>query len=198
MKKYDLSFQFKGGRNYVHGTDLFNQVNELAVQEDISLAGQVQMSIHRMIHENLTAHWIEGDMIENPAAVFVFTEGSNREVLALTENGNSVEERYAYDEDSIGLQAEITDQEIIHQHVAAIEYSNIEKVVALNKVHLQHLFQDNVGKWIFSKLSVSGDFKASTVKTIKIELKKRIGLRLTKSNIYFDNRHIGEIYFSSI
>lgn len=198
MKKFDLAFKFKGGRNYVHGTDLFNQMSELAEQEKISLTGRIQMSIHRMMHENLTAYWIEENMIENPAAIFTFTDGDSREVIALRENGGAVEGRYAYDEESIVEQAEIIDQEIVHRNAAGLDYTNIEKVVALNKVHLQSLFLENAGKWIFSKLNVSEGFKNSSVESIKIELKKRIGLRLTKSYIYFDNHHVGEIYFSSI
>ena len=198
MKQFDLSFRFKGGRDYVHGTDIFNEMMGLADRLGVSNTGQVQMAIHRMMREQLTAYWVEDEMIQEPAVVFTFGVGEDRQVFALKENGKPVSERYPYDEDSIVTDATISDEEILHSGISSIDFSNIEKVVALNKGHLQALFNENSGKWIFSKISVNGELMGKDPERIKLVLKKRIGLRLTKTNILFDDQPIGDIFFSVI
>ena len=182
----------------MHGTDIFNEMMGLADRLGVSNTGQVQMAIHRMMREQLTAYWVEDEMIQEPAVVFTFGVGEDRQVFALKENGKPVSERYPYDEDSIVTDATISDEEILHSGISSIDFSNIEKVVALNKGHLQALFNENSGKWIFSKISVNGELMRKDPERIKLVLKKRIGLRLTKTNILFDDQPIGDIFFSVI
>ena len=64
------------------------------------------------------------------------------------------------------------------------QYTNIEKMVALNKALLNKLFFD-AGKWYFTRITINTDINAEAADTIKLQLHKQHWLKNNKDEIFF-------------
>ncbi len=199
MKSFDLAFKFKGSRDYVHGTDIFNALLKKLVDFGYAVPDRISFSMHRMMRSNLTVCLGSPDeMPEDKAAFCMLEKDSERVVLGLYENGRDVIGRYAYDEDAIVAGCVMTNSELTLKSAKRHPYTNIEKVVALNKSYMTQYFRENDGKWVFSKLQVAADFITIEPEIIRLTLISNIGVRMTRTQVRFDDKIVGEIYFSAL
>ena len=199
MKSFDLDFKFKGSRDYVHGTDIFNKLLTELRGLGHSLPDRIVFSMHKIMHSNLTAYLGSPDeMPADKAAFCMFETNGERSVIGLFENGKEVIGRYAYDEDAIVAGCDMTDSGLTLESARRHPYTNVEKVVALNKSYMTQRFPENDGKWVFSKLQVIGDFAIAEPEEIRLVLIGNIGVRMTRTEIRFDEKVVGEIYFSAL
>lgn len=200
MENFDLQFKFKGGRRYVHGTDIYTTVVE-KLKGGLDIV-DIDLSFHKIITSQLKGELLPADVksgnTESPAAIFKFkTARSETFIVRLFETGKAVTDEYPYDEDTI-VDAAVTDPEGKNIELSTpLPYRTIEKVVALNKGLLNKLFTDS-GKWYFTRITAFKDIETEQLSTIKITLEKNIGSKITKSLIEFDNRPVGYIYFSKV
>lgn len=197
---FNLSFRYKGDRNYVHGTDIFQAVRNWLAGNGYTDIVNVELSFHKIIRSNLRCRLVEGTSVienENFAALFRFQYKDSDFTILLWEDETPVTERYPYSE------AEITDAAVVEpvekkislsQH---LEYTPIEKIVALNKYLLTSLFSDQEGKWYFGKLELQKDFlNLPADSAFELKLERNMGVRYTKSSIKVEGESIGYIYFS--
>lgn len=197
-----LDFCFKGGRTYIHGTDMFNKVLSSFSDDNFD---RVSLSIHKMATNQL----IMVDSEEkaklaktHPMIAQISFVGNSvgRHIVYLLETNNSVDCRYDYDEDSITEKAKITDLEVIELS-APYEFSFIEVLVALNKKLLQEKYPDVKGKWVFSRIRLNSyPFNKEEVEKIHLRFRKNLGFKLTETEIFINQvpERIGTINFSLI
>ncbi|HRT70759.1 MAG TPA: hypothetical protein P5308_05305 [Syntrophales bacterium] len=203
MVTYDLDFQYKADRTYVHGTDIFNSVAEL-INDRLGLGGfnDINMTLHRIIRNNLSAEVHSGLTQPRPADAAVaisFSDGAGqRHLLFLKEANRKVTGRYEYDEDGIIGPAKIDKAGRAVTLETRSPYTDIELIVALNKGLLKALFPDAAGKWYFTRLQFDRYSRKTNYKCITIRLLNHAGLKLTKSSIQFDGVPRGAIYFSQV
>ncbi len=199
MGTYDLEFLFKGGRPYVHGTDIYNKVASFASKElQIKKIKDITYSLHQVMQTGLhiDIYRERTSRQDNTSVVFSFKDGENFYELHLSENGQEITDGYEYPENSI------VDACSVHMEQQSIEltteqpFTDIELLVAMNKGLLNTLFPDGPMKWYFTKLELTGYQEKSSFNSLRLELKRNLQFKLTKTAVIMDGQPLGFIYFS--
>jgi len=196
MKKYNLEFCFKGGRTYVHGTDVFNKVTELLVN-DIKNE-KLDLSFHGVAKTNMELVAEKPENEELLKFAFKFTnKNSQRDILYGIENSEKIECRYEYPEDDICKLSTLNleTQEVLLEKDSSFTF--VENAVALNKYLLENLFPDANGKWYFTRFQIT-EIPNIDDYPLKLVLKANFNLKLTKTEILIADKSIGFIYFSLV
>lgn len=198
----NLSFKYKGDRNYIHGTDIFNQAMSLIRGEFNDDAIDVDMSIYRIAKNCMYMHDFADEFNnQKPCVIFnIKSDTASRKTFFLYENEQQVTERYEYPEEQIIKKANYnTDDKTAFINNPG-NYTFIENVVALNKGLLQFLLTDKPpGKWYFTKIKLYGLNQVLAKNySIKIQFKKNMQFKLTDSVIYLNDNIVGNIYFSLV
>jgi len=194
-----LCFGYKGGRDYVHGTDIFNK---LAGLFDLDSQTPLSISFHKIIRSPsllLSYSSRKQDLSEGEGekvAHGFFDKGGERThfVLAEVDPGDCPGESRPYDEQSIADRSTIEGQRVLISDLG--EYSFIENVVALNKHLLQTLFPDKDGKWLFTRVELEG--VPSDDGSIELELLHNLNFKLTKTQVVCGGAPAGNIYFTMV
>jgi hypothetical protein len=195
MKKYSLEFCFKGSRNYVHGTDIFNKVIKQLKNE--MLNKKIDLSFHGIARTNID---LVNEKPENEElikfAIKFINKDNKKEVMYGIENGKKIECRYEYPEENIYNLSNLNleKKEVVLNKDTS--FSFIENIVALNKYLLVNLFSNAHGKWYFTRLQLKENIDSNY--PLKLILKGSFNLKLTKTEIFVDNKSVGFIYFSLV
>lgn len=202
MQNKNLRFCFKGDRNYVHGTDIYNAIIKF-IKEEQGLINirKIDISIHEIIKNNLSAELFnnkDADIEGKPAVVFSFMHTSDKYRLLLSENDQKIDCRHQYREEDIISSCKIDIKNKKIELATESGYSNIENYVAMNKALLKSIYHDVKGKWFFTRLQTDLYEETSIFRSLTVELKHNFNFKLTKSLIRMDNREIGYLYFSLI
>lgn len=196
MKKYNLEFCFKGSRNYVHGTDIFNNVIKL-LENDMKNE-KIDLSIHGVAKTNMDLISIkpENEDLLKFAFKFINNDG-NKDILYAVENNKEINCRYAYPEEDICNLSEL----LLNEEKVFLEkntsYTFVENCVALNKYLLENLFPDAKGKWYFTRFQLN-KIPTEDVYPVRLELKANFNFKLTKTEIFIGDESMGYIYFSLV
>lgn len=188
-----LTFGFKGSRNYVHGTSLFNALVQAAGRRDLG-EGKISLSFKHMIY-NPACILEERSPAANDSVVAKIT-GNHAEhfVLCINESSKIKEaERQKFDEQE-ACRGSVVSDKIIVQH-RPHHQDRIELVVSLcKKMHLECV--DAKKKWMFSQYC--GVFPIPEPEKVEIRITKQIGSRMTCSDVLVNDQKIADIYFSSV
>lgn len=195
-----LALAFKGGREYLHGTDIFNQINLLLVREMATKDAYVQHIAFRklakrscyLVFDNDNVYVRDANLIADVKLLSPTTRASF--VARILESNAPVTQRTLYDEDSIITAAILEDE---HRRVfinSGSKYSTIEVIVAITKHLHNSLYAVEVGKWLFGQLDLEKALP-SIYSHIAIETKSLIGNRFTVNGIFVDGDHLGDIRF---
>jgi hypothetical protein len=197
LNSKQLKLQFKGNRNYLHGSDIYNEtLTWLKLnREDVE---SIDFSFHHIATHQLCA--IVGVLPDgiDPVAICLFTTDGAREQLYIVESDDIVTERYHYPEEEIISQMEIdlTARRCVLR--GGIAYSDIELWVAMAKALHYKVFPLISGKWFF----VRGRFPKYELRSQSLERTLHIvstfNNKLTKSEVFLNNQMAGEIYFSVV
>lgn len=196
MRK-ELELSFKGARDYLHGTDMYNAVLQLLTGErEYAGLRDIDVSIHKMVSKQVDA--ISGEDLSpavRPAVTCGFSANGSRQQIVLVETNRPVTGRYPYDEDAIvrDMAVDVASQRGTLR--SAPGYSPIEIWVAMTKaVHLRVF--DPSTKWLFVRARFpeyvrslgSGEWATTIMANFKD--------KLTRNDITRDGIKVGEIFFS--
>lgn len=198
MKAKALSFQFKGSRTYVHGTDMWtNSIQAIKENWNPSKISKFDFTIHKMTDHNLVLDSKSPTVAKSAVGSIDFECDGEIVHLQLTESPSKAEGRYAYDEDSIAAACEIGREARTIRLTQTSPFSDIETLVAMTKsLHLD-VFPDANGKWVFCRLQADSWPLAIDRADLTIRLVQAFGTRLTKSVVVSGNKEIGTIFFSA-
>jgi hypothetical protein len=199
-----VAFQFKGERDYVHGTDIYNSIrNALLTKDTQSLPStftQFKLAIRKPSHHHcrLDISPISSTDGKPDTAVVEFQFIYSKQAYKgwLSETDGPVSERYEYSEAQAlaGCTVSTKSANLINCH----EYTTVENLVAATKqLHLTQ-FPDANGKWFFSRLELAQLLPSQTDQLLTITLNQSVGQRLTRSDIQIDSQRVGSIYFSLV
>lgn len=200
MKQARLTPCFKGERDYIHGTDVFDGLN-LLIAEEFGFAGaqDLRFAVHRVIRSDLDvvlhSHG-EAEAGPEACATLTFSHQGSRWKLSAAETGAKVDCRYPYDESGIASACQfdaVAKSAVIR---APLKVTDIELWVSANKVLLQHLFPETQGKWWFVKAEIDGYTRSHAYREVELTLVHNFNLRLTKTSVLVDGVKRGFIYFS--
>lgn len=194
MKKImTLDLKLKGKRNYLHGTDIFNDTMSwlCSQREEIS---DINFSFHRQAFNQLTV--VLGDLsdIDEPVAVCSFSSCGIREKAFLVETNQKVTARYSYSEDELISRMKIDFDKRIGVLSGEVTFTEIEILVAMTKALHQHIFPECSGKWLFVKARMNAYNKHLGLKNRSIVIAAIFNNKLTRCEIFYEESKVGEIY----
>ena len=189
LKPTLLDLKFKGERDYLHGTDIFDALTAVT-----GARFGIALWLYRIVRCGLEAVPLAAAPRRPREFAGLFAYHANdatRWVDLREDRAIEVLGRTPYDEDSV-----ITDAVIEGGAIGSpgpSRYSFIERVVALNKVLLRRAVADV--PWLFTRLEL--DRLAEAPCALRLRLCHRFGVRLIKSAIAADGAPLGFIYFSA-
>jgi|GEM_PF-2394257 len=187
-----LKFVFKGKRNYVHGTSLFNALVDAAGQKGLA-EGKINVSFKHMTHNPVC---ILDERAPTAAdAVVAKIAGPDGESYSMCINAAAeIEEeavRQDFDESEACRGSILGDKAIVQNHPHHVD--RIELLVSLcKKMHLECL--DGSKKWVFSRYD--GRFPIPAMEKVELRITKQVGKRLTCSDVLINGEKIADMYFS--
>ena len=194
---FDLEIPFKGNRNYLHSTDLYNAffstlenyISPDKIKNPFLLFKRiinqpVQVTFKDFKGEYKARFSLDLDKITYRAHVF--------------ERQGNVSQRIPYSEEKItsNCQLNLGNKSILINHDQENPYSIIESIVAANKkLHLT-LFDKYPGKWLFTEVKSTIPLYEKPWTKIEVRLESNLSTKLTKSIIFVDEINLGHICFS--
>lgn len=186
-----LYLKYKGSRNYLHGSDIYNAIDDLL---NARFSGHLACLVFKRFARNqielqfekpddssqLLGHgaWqiLPGEMVQ----------------FWLQETPQHVTESYPFQEEPITQPAEIDGTMIRGKRANA--YSLIENIIALTKCLNYALTPDVNGKWLFGQLNLE---KALPTEWDEIVVRRgvAVGNRFSRNQIEIDGGDFGEIRF---
>ncbi len=198
MEVREIEFQFKGARNYIHGTDMFN-----AMVSSYPSAGMnnIRFTVHDFVYTPACRLYLGNSKealneVADIRARCQFRVDGQTRWLALTQCAGDATSggRYDYDEEKIISLCRMVGEGIALARQSL--FSFIETVVSMNKHMHQQLFPEAVGKWIFTSIDLAASCDAR--ENLALQFKHNMNFRLTKSDIMVNGSKVGDIYFSLV
>jgi hypothetical protein len=199
MKAQQIEFQFKGDRDYIHGTDMFNAM--LAAALTTTEHGNIQFTVHDFVRTPLcwlyTADIQEAlNRLKGICARCHYNTNQGKHWLALTpgEGDATIGRRYKYDEGQIISLCTIKTDGILLTRESP--FSFIESIVAMNKYLHQCLFPEVNGKWIFTRIDLGR--RHAERDGLALKFRHNMNYRLTRSDILIRGKKVGDLFFSLV
>ena len=190
-----LNLQFKGDRDYLHGSDIYNETLAwLKLQR-----GNVQsidFSFHRIASRQLRA--VVGDLPGgiDPVAMCSFTANGAREQLYIIETELEVIGRYHYPEEAIVscMQIDLASRRCVLRRGPI--HSDIELWVTMARALHYKVFPLKIGKWFFVRGRYPRYESHSQSLNRTLCIVSNFNDKLTRSEVFLDDQIAGEIYFA--
>lgn len=195
MREMNLDLDFKGSRDYLHGTDMFNKVLALLVSQETEVC-DIDFAFHRLARNQLRVVYGLLPTGTEAVATCSFSSNSERKRVNLIETHDLIEGRYPYPEDEIVEAMEIDGDARIGVLKGEVHYSDIEVWVAMTKALHLKVFPHLTGKWLFVRARFPKFIFQSASKERTIKLITSFNDKFTRSDALLDGVKVGEIYFS--
>jgi hypothetical protein len=199
LPDFDLEIPFKGDRNYLHSTDVYNALCKYVGEHyKISEIEKTRLIFKEIAQQPLRVVFSQHNT--NPKAIF-FCEIENEKFRGeLIQREGVIKSRISFHEEKIIEKCSFdkSQSSIFLDELDDLEFSPIEVVVAVNKcLHLKYFDQCN-GKWLFTEICTKKPLYEMSFKKLKITLKNCLGTKLTRSSIFLDDDEFGYICFSLV
>jgi hypothetical protein len=202
MINQELDFSFKGKRDYVQGTDMFNESARFLGSVFGSQIEYVEFIIHRMVSSNLTLQLYGRDeapqLDARVVATLKFSTNAMLWEAHLIPSERQPKDRFPYDEFLVIEKCKI---DLVTKSISfcsdSSPYSAVETLVAMNKALHLKLFPDLDTQWVFCRWDSHFYPLAENLYGVSINLKQALGTRLTKAEIILQGNILGYIYFSA-
>ena len=195
MKKM-LSLSYKGGRDYLHGSDIFNELSKIAAELEGSHKGFVERLTFRRF-ARMACEVFDETPVEQSRIVahsrFRLGSGSDMEAWVV-ETEIPVTTGRPFDEEGLVANALL---DVVERRVSMSQrsiYTPIEEVIALTKCLNYAVCPDVKGKWVFGQLDLSEPLQEN-YQTLEIQMKNLIPGRFSVNKIILNGRDIGTMRF---
>ena len=189
-------FRFKGGREYIHGTDFYNETVRQLTQSLPEFKQIKEIAFHAVARKQCTL------ILERPApGQKIVVKGSavtqHQETIGFwwVEDTTEITSRYEFDEDQLTKAAfYYSESQTIEADFENQDYTSIEAVVALTKDLHYRIAGDINGKWLFAQLNLINGMPNNYQK-IKIKMLNNIQNKFSICLVAMDDIEIGKIRF---
>lgn len=196
MARFELALPFKGARNYLHGSDIFNALSRLA--PDVS--GDNAAYVDHIKFARVIFHACALDTKEpadrNAVVGYVgFQSATGERTKAwLMDTKTTVTQRVSFDEAAVTVQV-ILDQEAQSATMGhQVAKTPIENIIVATKALNYSLSEPRAGQWLFGQLDLAAPLPDSYT-NLRIKMTKMILGQFSVSEISLDERNIGKIQF---
>ena len=192
-----LNLCYKGERDYIHSTDIYQELVSNLVESGESIK-LFSLSIHKIIRNQCDIIVTESrENIDTKNKVAQFLIQKNVKILGyLSESNKVVNCRYEYNEELMENSIKIVENTIIQTE--DISFKPIELISYMTKILHNKLLPPYGKKWMFTKVETAELFNDANKNRYKIKLNNNFNNKLTKSEIIYSNKIVGHIYFSLV
>lgn len=188
-----LDVGFKGARDYLAGTDIFDSVSTVVNER---FGGFVESLVFRRLATNCLALVSKNNLDQRTVVCEVRLGGVDGEEpikLLVVEGDEPVHSRRDFDEARIANACEVSLENRSVEKARDSEFSVIEELVAAHKVLCDAIAPGN-GKWVFTQLNLSCSI-ALEVASLKLVNKRCLSGKLVLSEIFLNESSVGFIRF---
>lgn len=189
-----LELEYKGNRSYLHGSDLYMQINEWAAGQYESTAYVRHLAFRNMAQHQCMLVLEPPDASDHVIAKAVVMTKDGDKKIWLIESEQAVTGRYDYDEESLVEKATLDvggDTITLDQRIG---FSVIEEIIALTKQLNNTLDPLEKGKWLFAQLDIDRPLKENCFQ-ISIKRQQHIKGKFSVNTIMIDGNTNGKIRF---
>lgn len=202
MNDSNLKLVFKGERNYVQGTTMFDETVRLLSDAGYEPLNAIQFLIHKMISTNLklvVEPYREAAPAGEDAAVMRFAADKQSMQACVKLQDGMPETRMPYDESAVLNHCEI---DAATRSIRLLNdrsgFSQIEVLVSMNKaLHLAVLDKPADTSWVFCRWDSPAWPLSADLNGVTVTLKQTLGTRLTRADVELAGQMLGQIYFSA-
>lgn len=196
MMRKLLRLSYKGTREYLHGSDIFNALscvaNEVTGHVDAFVDRLTFRRFARFACELTTEQPANSSMVVGQVR-FKLPDSSHLSAW-LVETDIAVTDRRPFDEDRLLANARLDQEQRSARLPDRSEYSPIEDVIALTK-YLNYAVSPEVdGKWVFGQLDIAEPL-TENYQALEIKMKSLIAGRFSANDILIDGHRIGSMRF---
>jgi hypothetical protein len=187
---------FRGGRDYVHSTDIYQQILDGAALNGWSIRGPMDLRINRKMTRQLTYRYSTSPGVDTKLTGASGTIELNEKIwhVELQEIGDPVGDTKPYDEALIWGAAKFGDADARLEQDVGMQ--PIEVVTALAVHLLKQRFAPMTGqRWLLARLELKRLLRAEDAGDIRIVVDRRIGGNITRSRIEAVDGRIGAMTF---
>lgn len=199
-----INISFKGNRNYVYASDLFDLIIVTVKKIGIKKIEDIDYSVHNILNNKVNFSLYKLDEIEkldtqSDVRLNFKSEGINY-VGLIFGNDLDIDSRTNYDEEEIFQNSEINEKEkSINLKNNYNNYTNLDVFTSLNKRLLSEVRPDIKGKWVSVRLQIKSFSELIEERNLfKVKLVKIFSNKYTRSELYNNDKRIGYLYFSII
>lgn len=188
-----LKLRFKGERTYLHGPDIFIEIERVLVQN----AGPG--FIRKLVFKNfakrqcalITNEFLLSDLKIIGNGLWLLEDNSSIKFWVV-EIEDEVAERYPFDEEAL-----LASSNLQHDAISlskSKDYSCIDHIVTLTKSLNASFSPIEFGKWIFGQIELQSPLPKS-FKAIRVKRVSGIRNKFSRNQITIDGEVVGEIRF---
>jgi hypothetical protein len=195
----EITFKFKGNRDYVHGTDIFDKVLKNIRFFLNNYPTKINASFHSLLKSNgilRIYNYKEAIDRENLSALFSIQADAASFLITITSFNSAITSSYHYDEADVLYKSAIDNDSI--KMIVKSSYTYIEQIVAMTKqLHLT-IYPDAKKNWLFTKIEVIDliDPTSYLNRELAIKAVKNFHYKLTQNAIFLNDNLIGNIWLS--
>lgn len=199
MHTYQPTLTFKGGRTYVHGTTIYEQIILGATSLGLGkVDGNVRINLRAQLHHQ--AEFIYMDP----------SEKSNKPDTAVTDfdlmvsgkpmtgwvqpTVTPVDTDKPYNENLIRQDAAIDGQTISFNGQADFQPIEVSTSMAV-QLHQALYPPQGSQKWLLARITLDQPFASADTQSMQLELKRIVGNKFTETNIITHGRKCGQFHF---
>lgn len=184
-----MDFIFKGSRKYIHVTDIYNNLvlgknyDKLSITFKKKLLHQPKIIFKNSLHVKLS---------KKPNCIINISRKNINKKILLFDTKKKVKTSYYYNESLLYEYFKLKKK--LAECNFRTSISSIEVLVSLTKYF--HIKKIKNYDWFFARLRLVNRLQEKNNKNFSIFLKKNYLNEFTISDIYQNNKYIGEIEFS--
>lgn len=196
-----MNFEFKGNRNYVHGSDIYPAALHIVRELWGRYPDEVMCTFHNVLKSQgifRLRSGVKGASSEDVYARFVFRLGESKHELVLNATNQPISVSRPYDEEDVLRFSEMSTKSI--RMIVRSDYSYIEQIIAMTK-RLHHVVYTDVhDKWLFTKLHIKNciapeDYRESA---LEIRAERKVQNILSQCSIFVNDSPVGHIFYSAV
>ena len=194
FERIALDTPFRGNRNYIHSTSIYNQL-QVHINEFVGKNAWIrQLKLNQFFD---TQCYATTNLDENDQQVGNFSVQIIDSIIQgfiVADPSIAISSREEFDEGYICSKATMLDEGVENEWQVKVPF--IDQCVSLTKYFHNELYPLESKKWIYTRLTMQEDTTHLNPKKITIKLNRKLGNRITQSSIFFDEEKCGVIEFS--
>ncbi|MBP2434210.1 hypothetical protein [Bradyrhizobium elkanii] len=187
---------FRGSRDYVHSTDIYQQIIDGAALNGWNISAPMDLRINRKMTKQIIYRYSSTPAVEAKSTGAIGAIELNEKTwhVELQDVGDPVGDTKPYDEARIWNSATLGDLDVRLGHDVGMQPIEVVTALAVH-LHKQRLAPAAGRRWLLARLELKRLLRAEDACNMKIAVDRRIGNSITRSQIEAADGRIGAMTF---